>query len=161
VNLSQVPAAGAGYAALSPRHTLSSYRSLRCLGYLSYLDLGSVRRDPSRMKMPAREYSAECTTCKTVYVAEDRYECCPVCGKPLVVRASLLKPLGRGDRNKGTAKRTRPRVGDRVILLERWAVEIRAVTRHTVDISPATVKPISVRKFAPGPEPRTWVLTES
>jgi hypothetical protein len=119
-----------------------------------------VRRDPSRMKMPAREYSAECTTCKTVYVAEDPHKVCHVCGEPLVVRASLLKPLGRGDCNKGTAKRTRPHVGDRVILLERWAVEIRAVTRYTVDISPATVKPISLRKFAPGPEPRTWVLTE-
>jgi hypothetical protein len=57
-------------------------------------DLGSVRREPSRMKSQTREYEGKCTACKMVYVSEDRYTVSPVCGEPLVVAEVIVKPLG-------------------------------------------------------------------
>jgi uncharacterized OB-fold protein len=46
------------------------------------------------MKKQAQEYAGKCSKCGTVYISEDRYTVCPVCGKPLTVEEVLLKPLG-------------------------------------------------------------------
>ena len=54
---------------------------LRILNFLDWDRSGGHAR---RMKKP-REYTAKCPKCKMVYVSEDLWKVCPVCGKPLIL----------------------------------------------------------------------------
>jgi hypothetical protein len=60
----------------------------------------------------------------------------------------------------GLSKMITPGSSSNNFVTGRWAVEIRAVTRYTVDISPGTIKPIPLRMLAPATIPHTWLLDE-